>query len=196
METAENKPSDKRFVKRVFSYTALLFSFGVFVMVFIIGLIGWMTLDEAEKMVKQATDTACTGIKTADSTFQSAGQSVDELEDAFRDGGASFVDLAESVRGMASSMESLNETASNDMAEAADSIEVMGSSIRNQSEGFAEMKENLDTMRSSLNSQRDTVCGEEITDMFGSAKILFVVSMILLLGLLFVIGLNAGRGIV
>jgi len=196
MTTPEDKPTDKQFVKRIFGYTALLFSFGVFIMVFVIGLIGWMTIDEAEKLVNEATDTACTGIKTADSTFQSAGQSVDELADAFRDGGASFVDLAASVRGMANSMDTLNQTASDNMAESADAIEEMGDSIQDQSASFAEMKQDLETLRSSLNSQRDTVCGGEITNMFGTAKILFVVSLLLLVGLLLIIGLNAGRGVV
>lgn len=195
MAKEETKP-DKAFMKKIMSYSALFFSFGALVAVFLLGIIGWTTLDDAEKTINEGMDTACTGIATADSTFVSAAQSIDELQVAFSEGGASFVDLADSIRGMAGSMDVLNESAANDMADAADSIEAMGSNIENQSDSLAEMGDYVSTLRISLNSQRDVLCGNEITDMFGTIKVLFVISVLLLLGLLLIISLNAGRGII
>lgn len=192
----EETKLDKVFMRRVLSYAALFFSFGALVAVFILGIIGWTTLDEVEKTINEGMTTACMGVVTADSTFISAAQSIDELQQAFRQGGTSFVDLAGSVRGMAGSMEILNASAAEDMVDAADSIEIMGSSIKNQSDSLVEMGDDIDTLRTSLNSQRDVLCGSEIKDMFGTIKVLFVISLFLLLGLLFIISLNAGRGII
>ena len=192
----EETKLDKVFMRRVLSYAALFFSFGALVAVFILGIIGWTTLDEVEKTINEGMSTACMGVVTADSTFISAAQSIDELQQTFREGGTSFVDLADSVRRMAGSMGILNEAAAEDMVDAADSIEIMGSSIKNQSDSLAEMGDDIDTLRTSLNSQRDVLCGSEIKDMFGTIKVLFVISLFLLLGLLFIISLNAGRGII
>lgn len=178
-------------VKRILNYVSLAFSIGSICLIFAIGLVAWLALDEFEKKMEAAANSACSGIAGAVNALNSFNDAVGDIKNSLNATSDSFLALGNSFSTAAHSLSLLNKELGEEVGKAGEKMAESSGLVLSADEKIGEAQESISTVRSSLLSERNLFCDSKIKDEIGKIRIVLVLCLLVAFAFAAVLSLNS-----
>jgi len=177
--------------KKIVSYTALFFSFVLFLMILAIGIFGWITLDNIEKTITPSIDNVCGSLNGAIVSIDSLADGADDIKNSMNYTSASLLTLSHSLSQFANITAIIDKNSSNDLKLSSEKMKNASDYFSSAVNDIDKTKEGLSSVRSSLVKEKETLCDNKIKNSLGNLRLLFIFSIIFAFLLLVVFSLNS-----
>lgn len=190
-QAAEDSRKRMPEVKRILSYVSLAFSIGSMCLIFAIGVAAWLALDDFEKKMEAAANSACSGITGAVNALNSFGDVVGNIKNSLNATSDSFFILGNSFTTAAHSLSLLNKELGEEVGKAGEKMIESSRLVSSADEKIDEAQESISMVRSSLLSERNLFCDNKIKDEIGKIRILLVLCLLVAFAFAAVLSLNS-----
>jgi len=175
---SENMQKKTPDMKKTLSYASLAFSLISIFIVFIIGVIAWLALDDFEKKIISATEHACGGLTGAINALGNANDAFGDIKNSLNNTADSFLALGNSMIKGSAVFSVLDKSTAANVKEAGEKINEASRAFSSADEKIGNAQEGINSIRSSLLGERNVFCDNSFKEEIGKVRI------VLLLGVL------------
>lgn len=177
--------------KKIVSYIALFFSLFLFLIVLVISILGWITLDNIEKTITPSIDNICGSLNGAIVSINSLSDTTDDIKNSINYSSASLLTLSDSLSQFANITAIIDKNSSNDIKLSSEKMKNASYYLSSAVNNIDKIKEGLSSVRSSLVKEKETLCDNKIRNSLGNLRLLLIFSIIFAFLLIVVFSLNS-----